>query len=129
MIQAGEVLAIISPQAELMAECYINTKDVGLLKENQQVLFQIDAFDYNYFGMLTGKLLTIDNDYTLLDNKLVFKVRCVLDNKQLNLKNGFTGELKKGMTVQARFVVTKRSLWQLLFDKIDDWVNPTAPAK
>jgi HlyD family secretion protein len=52
-----------------------------------------------------------------------------LDNKQLHLKNGFAGELKKGMTVQARFVVIKRSLWQLLFDKIDDWVNPTAPEK
>jgi len=129
LIQAGEVLAVISPQAELIAECYVNTRDVGLLKQNQQTLFQIDAFDYNYFGILTGKILTIDNDYTVIDNKPVFKVRCILDNKQLHLKNGFAGELKKGMTVQARFVVTKRSLWQLLFDKIDDWVNPTAPAK
>ncbi len=129
LIQAGEVLAVISPQAELIAECYVNTRDVGLLKQKQQTLFQIDAFDYNYFGILTGKILTIDNDYTVIDNKPVFKVRCILDNKQLYLKNGFAGELKKGMTVQARFVVTKRSLWQLLFDKIDDWVNPTAPAK
>lgn len=129
LIQAGEALAVISPQAELISECYVNTRDVGLLKQNQQTLFQIDAFDYNYFGILTGKILTIDNDYTVIDNKPVFKVRCVLDNKQLYLKNGFAGVLKKGMTVQARFVVTKRSLWQLLFDKIDDWVNPTAPAK
>lgn len=129
LIQAGEVLAVISPQAELIAECYVNTRDVGLLKQKQQTLFQIDAFDYNYFGILTGKILTIDNDYTVIDNKPVFKVRCILDNKLLYLKNGFAGELKKGMTVQARFVVTKRSLWQLLFDKIDDWVNPTAPAK
>jgi HlyD family secretion protein len=56
----------------------------------------------------------------------VFKVRCVLDSNQLHLKIGFTGNIKKGMTVQARFVVTRRSLWQLLFDKIDDWVNPNA---
>jgi membrane fusion protein, peptide pheromone/bacteriocin exporter len=129
LIQASEALAVISPQAELIAECYVNTRDVGLLKQNQQILFQVDAFDYNYFGILTGKILAIDNDYTVMDNKPVFKVRCDLDNKQLYLKNGFAGELKKGMTVQARFVVTKRSLWQLLFDKIDDWVNPTAPAK
>jgi len=31
---------------------------------------------------------------------------------------------KKGMTLQARFIVTKRSLWQLLYDKVDDWANP-----
>lgn len=45
LIQAGEVLAVISPQAELIADCYINTRDIGLLKQNQQTIFQIDAFD------------------------------------------------------------------------------------
>ena len=129
LVQAGDVLAVISPQAELLAECYINPKDVGLLKIQQQCLFQVDAFDYNYFGILTGKILSIDNDYTILDNKPVFKVRCILDDKQLHLKNGFTGNIKKGMTLQTRFVVTRRSLWQLLFDKIDDWINPTAPVE
>lgn len=129
LIQAGEALATISPQSEMIAECYINTRDVGLLKENQHTIFQVDAFDYNYFGILTGKILSIDNDYTIIDNKPVFKIRCLLDNKQLQLKNGFSGVLKKGMTLQARFVVTNRSVWQLLFDKINDWVNPTAPTK
>lgn len=129
LIQAGEALATISPESEMIAECYINTRDVGLLKENQQTIFQVDAFDYNYFGILTGRILSIDNDYTIIDNKPVFKIRCLLDNKQLHLKNGFSGVLKKGMTLQARFVVTNRSVWQLLFDKINDWVNPTAPTK
>lgn len=129
LIQAGEALAVISPQAELIAECYVNTRDVGLLKQNQPTLFQVDAFDYNYFGILTGKIIFIDTDYTVIDNKPVFKVRCLLDSKQLHLKNGFTGELKKGMTLQARFVVTRRSLWQLLYDKSDDWLNPSAPVK
>jgi len=128
-VQAGEALAVISPQAELLAECYINPRDVGLLKINQTSLFQVDAFDYNYFGILTGKIISIDNDYTVQDNKPVFKVRCVLDTKQLHLKNGFNGDIKKGMTLQSRFVVARRSLWQLLFDKIDDWLNPTAPDK
>jgi len=126
LVQAGEPLAVLTPQAALIAECYISTRDVGLLKLDQQTLFQIDAFDYNYFGILTGRIISIDNDYTVVDNKPVFKVRCLPDNTQVQLKNGFTGNIKKGMTLQARFVVTRRSLWQLLFDKIDDWVNPNA---
>jgi HlyD family secretion protein len=32
--------------------------------------------------------------------------------------------IKKGMTVQVRFLVTRRTLFQLLFDKADDWLNP-----
>ncbi|MEO5891651.1 MAG: HlyD family efflux transporter periplasmic adaptor subunit [Ferruginibacter sp.] len=126
VVQAGEILAVISPQAALIAECYINTRDIGLLKTGQPTLFQIDAFDYNYFGVLTGKIISIDNDYTIIDNRPAFKVRCFLDGRQLSLKNGFTGNIKKGMTLQARFIVTRRSLWQLLFDKISDWINPVA---
>ena len=41
-----------------------------------------------------------------------------------SLKNGYSRPLKKGMTLQARFVITKRSLWQLVYDKIDNWLNP-----
>lgn len=124
LVQSGESLAVITPDAAFIVECYINTRDVGLLKQFQHTIFQVDAFDYNYFGVLTGSILSIDNDFILMENKPVFKVRCLLDNTQLQLKNGFTGNIKKGMTLQARFVVTQRSLWQLLFDKIDDWVNP-----
>ncbi len=127
-INAGETLCIISPQADLIGECYISTRDMGLLKINQPVRFQIDAFDYNYFGILTGKIASIDNDFTISDNKPVFKVRCTFDDTQLLLKNGYKGILKKGLSFQARFMVTERTLWQLLFDKMDDWLNPTAPS-
>jgi HlyD family secretion protein len=126
-IATGETLCIISPQSNLIGECYISTRDVGLLKVNQPARFQIDAFDYNYFGILTGKVVSIDNDFTIVENKPVFKVRCSFDSKQLLLKNGYKGELKKGLTFQVRFVVAERSLWQLLFDKVDDWFNPSAP--
>jgi HlyD family secretion protein len=42
----------------------------------------------------------------------------------VHTRNGVKGNLKKGMTFQARFILTKRSLFQLLYDKADDWMNP-----
>ncbi|MEJ5265646.1 MAG: HlyD family secretion protein, partial [Bacteroidales bacterium] len=41
------------------------------------------------------------------------------------LKNGIKGYLKKEMTVKARFIVTNRSLFQILYQKTDKWLNPT----
>lgn len=35
----------------------------------------------------------------------------------------YTG-VKKGMTLTGRFMITKRSLLQLLYDKTDNWLNP-----
>jgi HlyD family secretion protein len=128
-LQANETVCTISPEANMIAECYVNTQDVGLLKCGQEARFQVDAFNYNYFGILTGKILSIDNDYTIVDNKPIFKVRCAFDSTQVHLKNGFSGQLKKGLTFQVRFIIGERTLWQLLFDKADDWFNPTSPLK
>lgn len=127
LLQANETLCTISPEGDLIGECYVPTRDIGLLKVGLPVRYQMEAFDYNYFGVLTGNITMIDNDFSIINNTPVFKVRCSFNNTQLSLKNGFTGKIKKGLNFQARFIVTRRSLWQLLFDKLDDWLNPNAP--
>jgi HlyD family secretion protein len=55
----------------------------------------------------------------------MFKLLCSLDQNFLQLKNGFKGQLKKGIVVNARFEIIERSLFDLLYDKIDDWLNPS----
>ena len=127
LLQANEALCSISPEGDMIGECNVPTRDIGLLKVGLPVRYQMEAFDYNYFGVLTGKIIMIDNDFTLINNTPVFKVRCSFDNTQLHLKNGFSSKLKKGLNFQARFIVAQRSLWQLLFDRLDDWLNPNAP--
>jgi len=129
LIQANETLCTLSPEGDLIGECYVPSREIGLLKVGLPVRYQIEAFDYNYFGVLTGKISMIDNDFTLINNTPVFIVRCSFDITQLHLKNGFSGKLKKGLNFQARFIVARRSLWQLLFDRLDDWLNPNAPSQ
>jgi HlyD family secretion protein len=97
---------------------------MGDLKMDTPVKFQIDAYNYNQWGWATGKIKTIGNDIELIQNQAVFQVQCSLNENELFLKNGISGKLKKGMTVKAQFFRARRSLWQLLFDKVDDWFNP-----
>lgn len=127
VLQPNQVICTVSPGGSLIAECYVSPKDIGLLKIGQNVRFQVDAFNYNYFGIVTGKIKTIDDDYTVINNSSVFKIRCQFDQLQVHLKNGFTGHLKKGLTFQARFIIGNRTLWQLLWDNVNDWLNPSAP--
>lgn len=129
LLQSNEPICTISPDGALIGECYVYPRDIGLLQVGQLVRYQLEAFDYNYFGVLTGKISRIDNDFTLINNTPVFKVRCSFDSTQLYLKNGFSGKLKKGLNFQARFIIARRTLWQLLYDKFDDWLNPNAPPK
>lgn len=123
-VQAGEGLGLISPDSSLLVECYISPKDMGLLKKGMKVTYQIDALNYNDWGFAYGEINEIANDFELIEKQPVFRVKCRLDTKSLKLKNGYATTLKKGMTLRARFIVTERSLYQLLYDKVDDWLNP-----
>ena len=125
-VATGQKIGEISPDSALLAICYIKPADIGLIKVKQQVRFQVDAFNYNQWGLLTGSVADISADIILIDQHPYFKVKCRLDRDYLSLKNGYKGQVKKGMTFNARFTITKRSLYQLLYDKVDDWLNPQA---
>nr|WP_121271204.1 HlyD family efflux transporter periplasmic adaptor subunit [Pedobacter schmidteae] len=127
---ANQKIGEISPDTAITAFCYVKPADIGLIKKGQEVRFQIDAYNYNQWGLATGKVLDISDDIVIVNNdQPVFKVRCELNKDHLQLKNGYKGYLKKGMTFTARFKVTERSLYQLLYDKVDNWVNPNVNGK
>ncbi|MCT4603439.1 MAG: HlyD family efflux transporter periplasmic adaptor subunit [Marinifilum sp.] len=123
-IAPGQSIAQISPKSELIVECYLSPSDIGYIRKDMIVNFQLDAFNYNQWGLANGKVMEISPDIFQVENNAFFKVRCSLDQKQLTLKNGYEGNLKKGMSLTARFHVTERTLFQLLYDKVDDWLNP-----
>ncbi|MBB2146376.1 HlyD family efflux transporter periplasmic adaptor subunit [Pedobacter sp. LMG 31464] len=123
-VYANQKLGEISPDSALMAYCFIKPADIGLIKIGQEVRFQIDAFNYNQWGILMGKVTDIADDIIIKDQTPYFKVKCQLNKSYLQLKNGYKGNIKKGMTFSANFTVTRRSFYQLLYDKVDDWLNP-----
>ncbi len=123
-ISPGQNLAYISSNSVLLAECYISPSDIGYVRQNQQVAFQFDAFNYRDWGMVRGKVKEVLSDVVLIDQKPMFRVRCTLNKSSLQLKNGYQGNIQKGLTFTARFQLNRRSLWQLLFDKMDNWLNP-----
>ncbi|RYG10246.1 MAG: HlyD family efflux transporter periplasmic adaptor subunit, partial [Chitinophagaceae bacterium] len=53
-VHANQKIGEISPDSSLLAYCYIKPSDIGLIKKQQKVRFQVDAFNYNQWGMLTG---------------------------------------------------------------------------
>lgn len=124
-VSASQILAEITPDTSLVAEVYLSPSDIGLIREHMPVRFQISAYNYNQWGILEGRVLDMSQDVVIMDNQPAFRVRCSLDQTYLTLNNGYRGDLKKGMTLQARFIVNRRSLFQLLYDKVDDWLNPS----
>jgi multidrug resistance efflux pump len=123
-LNASQPIATISATDQLMVESSVSPSDIGLIHKNQKVKFQIDAFNYNQWGLLEGKVIDIDHNITIQGEQAFFKVRSVLNKTELQLKSGYKTKVSKGMTLTTRYILTSRSLFDLLFDKMDDWLNP-----
>jgi membrane fusion protein, peptide pheromone/bacteriocin exporter len=125
VVGLNQVIAEISPGGELVATCFVNPGDIGLINPNQNVRIMVDALHYNEWGLLDARITEISDDM-IIDSESIayFRIRCKPEKTFLSLKNGISSELKKGMSLNARIVVTRRSLFNLLFDKADKWFNP-----
>jgi hypothetical protein len=125
-IQAGTTLAVVSPDSSLYVEVYMSPRNIGYVSIGMPVNIQVEAFNYNEWGTISGKVIEISSDFfTDNSNAVFYKVKCSLDKDYLQHKRGTKGFLKKGMTVAAHFMVTRRSLLDLLYQRMDKWMNPT----
>ena len=123
-VAPNQPIATISSDDTLIVESYISPADIGLIREGMAVQFQVDAYNYNQWGLASGTVAQVSEDIVQYQEQPVFAVKCSLRESHLRLKNGYRGKLKKGMTLTARFCIARRSLYQLLYDKIDHWLNP-----
>ncbi|WP_200975744.1 HlyD family secretion protein [Echinicola sp. 20G] len=123
---ANQKIAEISPDSTLKAVAFLPPSDIAFVKPGQKVYFQVDAYDYNQWGLLEGKVEQVSKDINMIsEDQVAFRVICNIEEEALYLKSGVKGDMKRGMTFNGRFLVTERSLYQLLYDKVDDWLNPS----
>jgi HlyD family secretion protein len=127
-IRAGEVIGIISPDSRLIGEFYLMPKDIAFVYPGQTVQLRMQSFPASEWGMPAGRIYEISDDFLLMDKQVAYRVKCRLEDTGVYLKNGTSGQLKKGMTFQAHCIVVHRSLLQLIRDKTDDWINPLSHA-
>ena len=125
IVTPGQKIAEISPDGELVATCFVKPADIGLIHENQKVKMQVDAFNYNEWGMLYGNIIDISDDMIVENGSTAwFRIKCKPSQTFLSLKDGRKAYVKKGMSLNTRIILIRRSLLNLLFDKADKWFNP-----
>jgi len=126
-LQAGTSIAVISPDSTLYFDVFVSPRNIGYIHQGMPANIQIETFNYNEWGTISGKVQEISSDFFTdpSSGANYYKVKCSMDKDYLIRKNGVMGKLKKGMNVTCHFVITQRSLFDLLYQKMDDWANPT----
>lgn len=133
-VAAGQSLGAVSPEDALQVETYVSPRDIGLVRVGQPARIQIDAYPYTQWGTLDGTVIAISGDLNSIGAASgggssappVFKVLIRPAAAFLTLPNGVRGELKKGLTLSARFLVARRSLLQIFYQDVSAWLDPKA---
>ncbi|NCT93207.1 MAG: HlyD family efflux transporter periplasmic adaptor subunit [Chitinophagaceae bacterium] len=123
ILQMGAVIATIIPQDSITVECWASPAVIPHLYPGQPVSLRVDAYDPRVFGVLQGRVWSMDHDAVLVQGKPLFRVRCTLDQSYLQSPSGQRHYIKYGWSLQARFLLTRKTLWQLLTGRVYEWLH------
>jgi membrane fusion protein len=116
------LMTIVPAHANIRAQLYVPTSAAGFLKLGQEVRLGIDAFPYQQYGTLTGRIVQISS--VAIPKAIsgggtipVYLVTVDLPEKYM-AAFGQQHVLLPGMTISARIVTRRQTFAEWLFEPI-----------
>jgi hemolysin D len=110
----GQVLMSLVPKgSKLVAEVKVTNKDLSYIHQEQRVSIMIDAFPYQKFGRLHGKVIAISPSTVLTPNEKDSTPRYIVRIKPEKnfMKDGQTViSLRSGMTLTADIITREKNI-------------------
>ncbi len=126
-VMAGATLVVMTPaDGRLEAELLAPSRAIGFIREGQEVRLQLQAFPYQRFGTLAGKVKTVSGTVLgpseisipgLAIHEPVFRVRVSLAAEEI-VAYGQHHSLQPGMLLTAEIVLDRQNLLRWLFDPL-----------
>jgi len=123
-VAPGQSLGQVSPDDSPVVEVFVPSRDIAFIRIGQSVRMQIDAYPHTRWGLLGGTVASVAGDAISDGRQTAFKVVVRPAVLALRLPGGRSGAVRKGMTLTARFVVTRCSLFELLYQNLSDQLDP-----
>ena len=115
VVTAAQPLLTVVPQGvSFEIEAQVLNKDIGFVRQGQDVIVKFDAFEYTKYGFLKGKLQWVGTD-AIADQKLglVYPIRIIISSYELpNKVDGRKPAIGAGMSVTADISVSKRKAYE-----------------
>ncbi len=119
VVQPGQTLAEISPQdAPLVLSAILPNREAGFVKTGMPVQVKLDAYPYQDYGIVPGKVTSISPD-AKPDQQLgpVYRVKVSLDRNSVTSEHGSI-RFKAGQTASADIIIRRRRIADILLDPI-----------
>ncbi|RJT35103.1 HlyD family type I secretion periplasmic adaptor subunit [Mesorhizobium waimense] len=120
-VQPGAVVAGIVPTSEtLLVEARVSPRDVAFIRENQDALIKVTAYDFSIFGGIEGKVANITAD-SLVDQKTgepYYQVRVSTDKSTLE-RDGKAYSIIPGMICSVDIKTGRKTILNYLLKPIN----------
>lgn len=123
-IQTGQQLFRIIPSDKnfTKVELSIPAKQAGKVEKGMTVKMRFPSLPYHEFGGTEGHIITIDPDITKSQNgEAYFLIKTDIENQYLKDKKEKEYPLKVGLQVDARIIVSKKTILKFILEKINLW--------
>lgn len=123
-VQAGQTLFNIIPSEKdaVKVELTISAKQAGKIEDGLKVKMRFPSLPYHEFGGASGTILTIAPDATKTQNgDAFFVIKTDLDKQFLKDKKNKEYPLKVGLQVDARIIVSKKTILKFVLEKMNLW--------
>jgi hemolysin D len=119
VIQPGQTVAEITPeQAPLILSARLPNREAGLVQVNMKAQVKFDAFPYQEYGVVSGRVIAISPDAETDEHgNAAYRLKIALDRKSV-VHEGRTVQLKPGQTAQAEVITRQRRVIDILLDPI-----------
>jgi HlyD family secretion protein len=116
MVQSGQTIAeVASQKAPLILAAALPTREAGFVKVGDPVQIKFDAYPYQDYGVIAGKVQSISPDVKVDERQGAFyRVDIVLDRRSLPQ----AVQLKLGQTATAEIIIRRRPIADILLDPI-----------
>lgn len=120
------LMSIIPGNAQFVANLLLPTRSVGFVEEGDEVNIRFDAFPYQRFGFVKGRVVTVDKALLTNDSSVslpiqikepVYRVKVALSAQSISAY-GKHFPLKHGMSLQADILLDKRTLLEWILDPL-----------
>jgi hemolysin D len=119
VIEAGQTLAEITPaNTPLVLSAAVPNQEIGLVQKDMKVQIKFDAFPYQDYGILSGRIISISPDAKMDDQRGSFyQVKIALDKAHVAHNQDIIA-LKAGQTASAEIVTSQRRIIDIILDPI-----------
>lgn len=124
VVQVGQAIAEIAPQDRpMIISAVLPNQEAGLVKPGMTVQLKFDAFPYQTYGVVPGKVRQISPD-AKLDEKLgqVYRMEVELDRNYV-MKDNQKVFFKSGQTASVEIVTRQRRVMDVLLEPIHQLQN------